>query len=105
MAGVTRWSARYVNDGGREALRPFDRRADAQQWLDGQLASLLRGEHVAPQDQKLTVRQRCDKWLDGRTRRESTVKIAAVHLKVVCAEFEAVLLSAVNPMCARGARR
>lgn len=95
---VKRWRARYVDKTGREVQRSFDRKVDAQQWLDGQIASLLRGDHVSPQDAKLTVGQWCDRWLAGYgTRRESTVRMAEVHLKIIRAEFDAVPLSAVKP--------
>lgn len=58
MAGkVRRWRARYVDDAGREIQRSFERKVDAQKWLDAQLASLLRGDHVAPADAKVTVGQ------------------------------------------------
>ncbi len=62
---VTRWRARYVDDSGREHTRHFDRKVQAQKWLDEQLAALLRGDHVAPSDAKLTVGEWCDKWLAG----------------------------------------
>lgn len=95
---VKRWRARYVDNSGREVQRSFDRKVDAQQWLDGQIASMLRGDHVSPQDAKLTVGQWCDKWLAGYgTRRESTVRMAEVHLKIIRAEFDAVPLSAIKP--------
>jgi hypothetical protein len=31
---VTRWRARYVDDSGAERTRHFDRKVDAQRWLD-----------------------------------------------------------------------
>src|SRR6478735_5447828 len=80
---VTRWRARYVDNTGREHLRTFDRKVGAQKWLDGQLAALLRGDHIAPRNARLTVGKWCDKWLAGYgTRRASTVRMAEVHLKV-----------------------
>lgn len=60
---VTRWRARYVDNAGREHSRTFDRKVDAQKWLDAQLAALLRGDHIAPRDARLTVGDWCDKWL------------------------------------------
>jgi hypothetical protein len=54
--------------------------------------------HFSPQDVKLVVGQWCDKCLAGYgTRRESTVRIAEVHLKINRAEFDAVPLLAVKP--------
>jgi integrase len=95
---VRRWRARYVDNAGREHSRTFDRKVDAQKWLDAQLASLLRGDHVAPKDAKLTVGEWCDKWLAGYgTRRKSTVRQAEVHIKIIKAHFDAVPLSAVKP--------
>jgi len=72
---VTRWRARYVVDAGREhTTRAFDRKVDAQKWIERQLSALLRGDHFAPRDAKLTVGEWCDKWLAGYgTRRKSTV--------------------------------
>ena len=52
---VTRWRARYVDNAGREHARAFDRKVDAQKWIEKQLSALLRGDHVAPEDAKLTV--------------------------------------------------
>lgn len=43
-----RWRARYRDDGGHEHARHFDRRVDAQRWLDAVTASLVRGEYVDP---------------------------------------------------------
>lgn len=95
---VRRWRARYVDNAGREHCRTFDRKVDAQKWLDAQVASLLRGDHVAPKDAKLTVGEWCDKWLAGYgTRRKSTVRQAEVHIKIIKAHFDSVPMSAVKP--------
>ena len=95
---VTRWRARYVDAAGREHTCAFDRKVDAQKWIDKQLSALLRGDHVAPKDAKLTVGEWCDKWLAGYgTRRKSTVRQAEVHVKIIKAHFESVPLSAVKP--------
>jgi len=95
---VTRWRARYVDNAGREHTRAFDRKVDAQKWIDKQLSGLLRGDHVAPKDAKLTVGEWCDKWLAGYgTRRKSTVRQAEVHLKIIKAHLGSVPLSAVKP--------
>lgn len=95
---VTRWRARYVDDAGREHTRHFERKVEAQQWLDKQLAALLPGDHVAPNDAKMTVREWCDKWLAGYgTRRASTVRQAEVHVKIIKAHFGSVPMSAIKP--------
>jgi len=95
---VRRWRARYVDNSGREHSRTFDRKVDAQKWLDTQLAALLRGDHVAPRDARPTVGEWCDKWLAGYgTRRKSTVRQAEVHITIIKAHFDSVPLSAVKP--------
>ncbi|MER7300303.1 site-specific integrase [Nocardioides sp. NPDC127514] len=95
---VTRWRARYVDAAGEERTRHFHRKAEAQAWLDQQIASVVRGDHVAPKDAKLTVGEWAERWLAGYgTRRKSTVTQARTHLKLIKEEFAAVPLSAVRP--------
>lgn len=95
---VTRWRARYVDNSGRENQRSYDKKVDAQRWLDAQLASLLRGDYVEPADAKMTLGQWCDIWLTGYgNRRETSVRMAEEHLKIIRARFGAVPLSAIKP--------
>ncbi len=96
---VTRWRARYVDNAGREHTKHFDRKVDAQNWLKQSMASVVRGDHVAPKTARLTVGEWCDTWLDGyRTRRKSTVRQA----EVIKEHFGAVPLVAVKPSDVRG---
>jgi integrase len=46
--GNGRWRARYRDEDGREHARHFDRKTDAQRWLDGVTAARVRGEYVDP---------------------------------------------------------
>jgi len=85
---VEYWRARYRDDGGKEHVRHFDRRVDAQKWLDGVTASLVAGTHVAPKTARMTVGEWCDTWLEGyATRRPSTVRQACVHVARIKAEL------------------
>jgi integrase len=43
---VTRWRVRWVDDSGRECTRVFERRPDAQAYLDGLTSDVRRGEYV-----------------------------------------------------------
>src|SRR5215216_7204336 len=100
---VTRWRARYVDNAGKEHTRHFDRKVDAQKWLKDAMASVVRGDHVAPKVARLTVGEWSYKWLDGyRTRRKSTVRQAEVHLKLIKEHFGAVPLASVKPSDVRG---
>jgi integrase len=100
---VTRWRARYVENAGKEHTRHFDRKVDAQKWLKEAMASIVRGDYVAPNVARLTVGEWSDKWLDGyRTRRKSTVRQAEVHLKLIKEHFGAVPMASVKPSDIRG---
>ncbi|WP_338079746.1 tyrosine-type recombinase/integrase [Antrihabitans stalactiti] len=93
-----RWRARYVDELGSEHVKGFDRKPDAQTWLDSQTAAIVQGTHVAPRDGRITVKQWCETWLEGyRVNRSGTVRAAQVHIRQIEAEFGHMQLSAVRP--------
>lgn len=95
---VEYWRARYRDDSGKEHARHFDRKVDAQTWLDEQTAALVTGNHVAPKTAKMTVGEWCDTWLEGyATHRPSTIRQARVHIAQIRAEFGGMRLSTVRP--------
>jgi len=95
---VEYWRARYRDDGGKEYVRHFDRRVDAQKWLDEVTTSLVAGTHVTPKTARMTVGEWCDTWLEGYvTHRPSTVRQARVHIAQIRTEFGGMRLSAVRP--------
>ena len=76
-----RWRARYVDDLGREHSKSFDRKADAQRWLDKQTAAIVGGTHVAPRDSRITLSAWIYLWLEGYGKnRASTVRQARTHI-------------------------
>ncbi|WP_228266659.1 tyrosine-type recombinase/integrase [Ornithinimicrobium ciconiae] len=92
------WRARYRDDAGKEHARHFQRKVDAQRWLDEVTTSVVTGTYVDPKTAKLTVGEWCDLWLVGYgTRRASTVRQATVHVKVIKEHFGTTRLSAVKP--------
>lgn len=91
------WRARYRDSAGQEHARHFDRKVDAQKWLDEATAALVTGTHVAPKNAKLTVAQWCDTWLAGYAARDSTVRQAKVHVARIKAEFKAVPVGGLRP--------
>jgi integrase len=92
------WRARYRDDAGKEHARHFERKVDAQQWLDSQTARLVAGTHIAPRQARTTVGEWCDVWLEGyRGNRSSTVRQAEVHIARIRAAFGAMQLGAVRP--------
>ncbi|HEX5087220.1 MAG TPA: site-specific integrase [Nocardioides sp.] len=93
-----KYRARYRDDGDREHARHFDRRVDAQRWLDGQTAKLVSGTHVEPRQARTTVAEWCDTWLAGyQGHRTSTVTQAQVHLVRIRAEFGEQRLASIRP--------
>lgn len=45
---VTRWRVRWVDEGGKEHSKSFERKPDAQAYLNQQTADVVRGEYVDP---------------------------------------------------------
>lgn len=97
-----RWRVRFYDDTGRQRGKSFPRKTDARRWLDEQTAALVRGDYVDPKTARTTMEQWCEQWLKGyATRRASTVRQAAVHVRVIVAEFGPMPLSAVKPSAVR----
>lgn len=93
-----RWRARYRDAAGKEHARHFDRKVDAQRWLDEVTASIVTGAYVDPKTARTTVADWCDTWLRGYgTRRPSSVRQAEVHVKQIKAAFGGMQLADVRP--------
>lgn len=79
MASVSKrsngkWRARYRDPSGREHARHFDRKVDAQRWLDEVTASLVTGQYVAPDAGKVTFRDYAERWRAAQVHRPSTAE-------------------------------
>lgn len=93
-----RWRARYRDDAGKEHARHFERKIDAQRWLNGVTAAQVRGDYVDPKTARITVDEWCRTWLAGYgSRRASTVRQAEVHIKLIVAAFGSMQLTALKP--------
>jgi integrase len=66
-----KWRARYRDGAGREHASHFDRKADAQAWLDRETASLVRGDHVDPAVRKTTIGTFAEQLLAGKADRNN----------------------------------
>lgn len=60
-----KWRARFRGPDGKEHARHFDRRTDAQRWLDEQTASVLTGQFVDPRAGRVTFRGCAERWRDS----------------------------------------
>ncbi len=93
-----RWRARYVDERSTEHTKRFDRKIDAQKWLDSATTTLTQGTHVAPRDARITLQEWCDRWIEGYSvHRESTVRQARTHIGQITAEFGSMQLAEIRP--------
>jgi len=61
-----RWRARYVDDEGRERARGFNRKTDAQAWLEEVSSALTSGTYTAPEAGSVTVADVYDAWITAQ---------------------------------------
>jgi integrase len=57
-----KWRARYRDEAGHERARHFDRKLDAQRWLDEISSTVISGTYVDPAAGKITFKRFYDKW-------------------------------------------
>ncbi|MCE5288077.1 MAG: site-specific integrase [Nocardiaceae bacterium] len=94
----SRWRAVYVDLTGQQHTKAFRIKADAEAWLNKQMASVESGIHIPPRDAARTVEQWCDEWkLSYSRHRDSTVDLAAAHIKHIVGEFGPLPLQAIRP--------
>lgn len=71
-----KWRARYRDDGGREHARHFDRKADAQRWLDDETAGMVRGDWIDPRNGKVTFAAYFADWSSRQVWADGTLTAA-----------------------------
>ena len=82
-----RYRPHFRDPSGLEVTRAFDRKIDAQRWLDEQTVALVRGNYVHPQAGRVTVGAWAQSWLAGRS-----------HLKPkTLASYQSLLSTRVLP--------
>ena len=80
-----RWLARWRDPGGRQRKRSFDRKVDAQRWLDQMRADMHRGQYIDPRAGSVRLREVATAWAGGLAHlKESTAVryrgIVATHV-------------------------
>lgn len=68
-----RWRARYRDNAGKEHARHFDRKVDAQRWLDEVTASVVTGTYVDPRAGRVTFDAFMREWAARQVWETSTV--------------------------------
>jgi len=69
-----RWRARYRDRHSKEIARHFERKVDAQRWLDDVTAAVSTGLYVDPAKSRITVGEWAQKWLDTKTNLKPTTR-------------------------------
>lgn len=70
-----RWRARYRDHDGQEHARHFDRRADAERWLDSVRGDLVRGSYVDPRAGRERFEDYARRWLEAQPHRPGTARL------------------------------
>jgi integrase len=86
MAGVKQlpngnYEAFYRDPNGKEKTKQEVKRKDAVDWLNKQIASLVRGDYVDPKAGKVKFQLTGDEWLANQTFNESTREAVEVRLR------------------------
>lgn len=74
-----RWRARYRDEAGKEHARHFDRKTDAQRWLDEVTAAVVTGQYVDPQAGRMTF----DAWYADWSDRQLWAPMTSVQADLV----------------------
>jgi integrase len=90
MASIIRrdggWRARHRGPDGRQRERRFDRKVDAQRWVDEQTTAHVTGTYVDPGRGRITVGDWADRWLASKGNLKASTSdrytgILAVHVR------------------------
>jgi integrase len=90
-----KWRARYRDEAGREHARHFDRKVDAQRWLDEVTTSVVTGTYVDPRAGRTTFETFYREWAASQVWEATTAR--AMDLAAGSATFAALPLSRVRP--------
>jgi integrase len=67
---VKRWRVRWVDESGKEHTKVFDRKPDAQTYVNGLTADVQRGEYVDPRKSAETFRSVAEAWMLTKNQRK-----------------------------------
>jgi len=100
---VTRWQARYRGSDGRERTKRFDRKVDAEAWLNLRSSEVSMGTWIDPRSGLTTFGEYATKLLADRSdlRPTTQAKYEWLMKKYVMPEFGLIPLSRVTPQQVR----
>jgi integrase len=77
-----KWRARYrEHPNGPQKTRTFDRKTDAQRFLDGVQGDLLRGEYINPANARMLFQDYAEEWRRAQVHRRSTATQCETYLR------------------------
>jgi hypothetical protein len=77
------WRPRYRDAAGKEHARHFEKKADAQAWLDSVTTSVLTGAYVDPKRTRVTLAEWAGQWLESKVDlKPTTYRCYEVSLRV-----------------------
>src|SRR5437899_10397190 len=76
-----RWFVRYRDPDRQEHVRTFDRKSDAQRFIDKVAGDMMRGDYIDPSAGKVTFGEYASLWRDAQVHRETTKAQVESHLK------------------------
>lgn len=68
------WRARYRDREGREHARHFDRKVDAQRWLDDVTTAMTSGMYVYPRKSRVTVAEWAQRFIETKVDLKETTR-------------------------------
>ncbi|MFD4946885.1 tyrosine-type recombinase/integrase [Streptomyces sp. NPDC058409] len=77
-----KWRARYRDLDGKEHARHFERKLDAQRWLDEVTASIVTGQYVDPRAGRITFETYAKKWEESLIASEAGERITDNALRL-----------------------
>lgn len=76
-----KYRARYWGPEGKQVRKTFDRKGDAQRWLNAQLAAVGRGDWVDPAAGRMTFGEYATAWSAQQPHRPSTAAVTSSRLR------------------------
>lgn len=95
---VSRWRVRWVDASGAERTKSFQRKPDAQAYLNGLTADVQRGEYVDPRKSAETFGSVAEQWFATKQHRKPKTVAGYRSLldTVVLPKWESVQLKGIN---------
>ncbi|BCM69419.1 hypothetical protein EASAB2608_04753 [Streptomyces sp. EAS-AB2608] len=77
-----KWRARYRDLDGKEHARHFDRKLDAQRWLDEVTTSIVTGQYVDPRAGRISFAKYAERWEESLIAGEAAERITDNALRL-----------------------